>query len=438
MSKEQLKEKLERLQCHFTWQLGVVAFYNPSHVLQKLAVEIKHTTNQNQVALLGLQAYLHQLNNQSREALQSLRAAEKLNRGEREKAATAGSLVIQGNYAWIYFLQGSDLEAKESLAQAQQLWDAQLIPYMQAQKGWSLLAIRTGHGERARECFETALMADPENSHFQAGLAKALYFSWSYFQYHDTASQARRHLETTVREQPNNYRAKAYLARLIEQVDKIKPVALLEECAEKSSDPEVLKSSALSWLPQSVEQAVKIIQKVLQQDPGYHLLYQALAKCYKIQWVNAEEQDKENILDKAIKQLKEIVQKHPDLDLTLVRLQLAEFIGVRDPAQEEEIYKDLEKKVDTMSLRCRQALNLSWGKFLLYQKRREDEAKAKFMEGYKIPAHTEQRKECLGRLKKMAWLHQDRGDTDSAAAIHDFLRDTKQGLPGELSRLSIH
>lgn len=405
-------------------------------------VEIKHTAHQNQVALLGLQAFLQQLNEQSRAALQSLRAAEEHNKEHEEQtASTAGSLIICGNYAWIHFLQGSYQEAETCLERVQQLcptpWDARLIAHIQAQKGWSLLAIRARNGERARECFDMASMLEPENRSFRTGLGMALYSSWNFNWHTDIASEAINELERIIHEQPNNYRAKIYLARLLVQIDKEKSIGLVDECAEKSSDPEVLKLSALFWMPQSTERAVEIIQKALQQDPGYHLLYQALAKCYKQQWLRASGEDKDKILDAAIKDLQQIVQTHPDLDLTLVKLQLAEFIGVKDPAKEENIYKELQEKIDTLSLRCRQALNLFWGKFFLYRGGSQDRAKAKFMDGYNILEATEQRRDCGRRLRKMAQIYQRNGDTNAANAIQRFLQEANQPLLREFPALSL-
>uniref|UniRef100_A0A8C3RF37 Interferon-induced protein with tetratricopeptide repeats 1-like n=1 Tax=Cyanoderma ruficeps TaxID=181631 RepID=A0A8C3RF37_9PASS len=440
MRKEQLKEKLDALQCHFTWKLGVDP-YNPQHHLQRLDVDIKHMAHQNRVALLGLQAYLHQLNNQSTEALQSLRAAEEHNKEEEQPASTAGSLIIYGNYAWIHYLQGSYQEAETCLEQVQQLcptlWDVQLIPHIQALKGWSLLVIRNRNGERARECFDLALMFEPENRSFRTGLGMALYSSWKFSWQPDSAREAIIHLERIAEEQPDNYRAKIYLAGLLGHVDREKSIGLIEECAEKSSDPEVLKLSVLLWISRSTKRAIEIAQRALQQDPGYHLLYQALARSYKQHWLQANPEDKDNILDAAISHLRQIVQKHPELEITLVKLQLAEFIGERDPAGEEEIYKELQEKIDTLSPRHRQALNRHWGKFFLYRGRSQDKAKAKFMDAYNIPEQTDQRRDCGRRLKKMAQIYRHNGDADTANAIYHFLQEADRQLPGHFAALTL-
>lgn len=174
---------------------------------------------------------------------------------------------------------------------------------------------------------------------------------------------------------------------------------------------------------------MEILQRALQQDPDYHLLYQALARCYKIQWLNAKEEDKNNILEAAIRDLEQILQKHPDLDLVFVQLQLAEFYGARDPAQEEKIYKELQERKDTLSPKACQALSLYWGKFFLYKKKSFDEAKAKFMDGYKIPMLTEIRKECARKLTKMAWHYH----SVDANAIHRFIEETDRHLPAEFA-----
>ena len=55
------------------------------------------------------------------------------------------------------------------------------------------------------------------------------------------------------------------------------------------------------------------------------------------------------------------------------KLQLAEFYSTR----EEKIYKELQERKDTLSLKGHQALNLYWGKFIRYKKRSLDEAKGK-------------------------------------------------------------
>ncbi|XP_061203154.1 interferon-induced protein with tetratricopeptide repeats 2-like [Neopsephotus bourkii] len=431
MSKKELKEKLDALQCHFTWRLSIAGHIEVSHVLQKLAVEIKYTPHQNQAPLLGLQAYLYQLEGQSRAALQSLKDAEEYERQDKQQASVAGSLVIYGNYAWIHYLQASYQEAESYLQQVEQLCttplDAQLIPYIQAQKGWSLLAIRARNGERARECFEVALMLEPENRNFHAGLGMALYSCWNYFWYPDIAEEARIQLEKAVLENPNNYRAKMCLAMLLEQVNTERSISLIEENVEKSSDPDVLKASASFWLKRkATEKAIKILQQALEQNPGYHLLYQALAKCYKKQWLNANNRDKNNILEAAIKDLNQILQEHPDL--VFVKLQLAEFYGARDPAQEEKIYRELQERKETLSLKSLQALNLYWGNFF-YKKSSLDEAKAKFMDGYRIPVATAMRRKCAQKLIQLAQCYQG----EAAAAIYRFMEDTDRHLPAEFS-----
>lgn len=257
-SNEQLKEKLDALQCHFTGHI------EPTHVLQKLAVEIQHTPHQNQAALLGLQAYLLQLKGQKREAPQSLQDAEEHTRQDEQRASAAAALIIYGNYAWVHYLEACYQEAESYLERIQQLyptpWDVQLIPYIQAQKGWSLLAIRARNGERARECFEVALMLEPGNGYFHASLGMALYSSWSYFWYPDIARKAIIQLERTALEQPNKYRAKISLARLLEQVDIERSTGLIEESAENSTDPYVLKTSALFWLQRKTERAMEILR----------------------------------------------------------------------------------------------------------------------------------------------------------------------------------
>ncbi|XP_009067971.1 PREDICTED: interferon-induced protein with tetratricopeptide repeats 1-like [Acanthisitta chloris] len=419
MSNEQLLERLDALQCHFTWELGVKGCFNPTHILQKVAVELRHTMQQNQAALLGLQAYLYVLNNQNK---------------EQQQAATATSLITCGNYAWIKYLQAEYQEAEEYLEQIQQLcpapWDARLIPHIQVQKGWSLLVVRSQNGERARECFEAALMLEPDNDDFHAGLGQALFASSNYFWSSNIASRAISQLERTIDRQPNDYRAKIYLADLFKRMDeKKRAMDLIKECAENSSDPEVLKRSALYYLSQSAARAVEILKQALQENPDYHLLYQALAKCYKKLWLTAEDEDKNDVLDAAIRHLEQIVQDHPDCDLTLTKLQLAELYGARNPSQEEDVYKELQEQSESLSLRGRQVLNHNWGKFCLYKKRSRHEALEKFMVCYKIPLNSGVRHECARMMRKMAL----NCSSEDANFIFRFIDDVNYSLPMEFA-----
>lgn len=148
-----------------------------------------------------------------------------------------------------------------------------------------------------------------------------------------------------------------------------------------------------------------------------------------MQWLKAEEGDKNNILEEATRHLQHILQNHPDLDLIYVKLQLAEFCGARDPEQEENIYKELQKRIDTLSPKGHQALSLYRGKFFLYKRKSLHEAKAKFMDGYRIPALTDERKQCAQRLRKMA--RHCRGD--AADAIYRFIEETDHHLPAEFA-----
>lgn len=206
---------------------------------------------------------------------------------------------------------------------------------------------------------------------------------------------------------------------LLDQEDTERSISLMEENIEKSCDPDVLKASSSFWLKRNAtEKAIKILQQALEQNPGYHLLYQALAKCFKIQWLNANNEDKNNILEAAIKDLNQILQEHPDL--VFVKLQLAEFYGAKDPAQEEKIYRELQERKDTLSLKSLQALSLYWGNFFLYKKKLLDEPKAKFMDGYRIPMATAMRRKCAQKLIQLAQYYHG----EAAAAIHRFIKDT--------------
>lgn len=98
-----LKERLEKLQCHFTWSLEEQDKIDIGHVKQGLILRLQHTPYNNRSNFYALQAYIHQLEGRYQEALESLRTAEEF-LGEGQQAnVIVSKLVISGNYAWIYY-----------------------------------------------------------------------------------------------------------------------------------------------------------------------------------------------------------------------------------------------------------------------------------------------------------------------------------------------
>ncbi|XP_038226029.1 interferon-induced protein with tetratricopeptide repeats 5-like [Dermochelys coriacea] len=426
-----LKEKLQALQCHFTWNFEIRDKVDAAHLLQTLALRIAHTYYQNQPTLLAMKAYLYHLHGQYEDALQSLREAEEILQRDHPDNFPQQVLVIYGNYAWIYYhLDHYDLvelyldKVRKicSSLKSRSPYAAQ-IPEIHAQKGWSLLAAGFRNGIEATECFQMALREDEANGEFLGGLAIAVFASWCHSQEFEFLKAAENKLVAILREQQQNYAAKVYLAEILKESDRQQAEALLEDVVQNSLDPEVLRHAAKFFERECVEKKISILERAISLNPNYHLLHYDLGYCYKIQLWGAKSSSREEILAAAIKSFKKAVQKDPASVFS--RLALAEMYGENTPHYQEEIYLNLMSKMPSLSKKCQQAVYLHWGDFLFYKQKSVWEAAKVYKAGLAISDNYPERKKLKRRLEEVAGEFQKSSQTSEAEAIHDFIQQNE-------------
>ncbi|XP_074832452.1 interferon-induced protein with tetratricopeptide repeats 5-like isoform X2 [Carettochelys insculpta] len=397
------------------------------HLLQTLAGRIAHTRYQNQPALLALRAYLCHLQGQYENALQSLSEAEEMLQRDHPDNFPRQVLVIYGNYAWIYYhLVHYDL-VELYLDKVSKICSslrsccsyAALIPEVHAQKGWSLLAVGFRNGKDATKCFQLALREDEANGEYLAGLAIAVYASWTHSQSFVFWEAAKKKLWAIIQKQQQNYEAKMYLAKILKKCDRDQAEALLEDVVQNSQDPEVLRNAAMFLHPQFVEKAIAILQRAISLNPSYHLLYYDLGVCYKKQ-LEEVETGKEEILTAAIETFKKAVQKDPASVFS--KLALAEMYGENSPNYQEEIYLGLMSKMPDLSKKCQQAIYLHWGNFLFHKRKAVHKAAQMYKAGFTIPDNYPERQKLKIRLEEVAEEFQQNSQSTEAQAILNFIQ----------------
>ncbi|XP_044863768.1 interferon-induced protein with tetratricopeptide repeats 5-like [Mauremys mutica] len=431
MSPLRLKEKLQALQCHFTWNFEIRDKVDAAHLLQTLALRIAHTQYQNQATLLAMQAYLCHLQGQYEDALQSLREAEEILQRDHPDNFPRQVLVIYGNYAWIYYhlahydLVELYLEKVRKICsslKSRSPYAAQ-IPEIHAQKGWSLLAAGFRNGGEATKYFQMALREDEANGEFLAGLAIAVFASWSHSRKSVFWEAAKKKLGAIVHEQQQNYEAKVYLAKILKKTDRQQAEALIEDVVQNSLDPEVLRNAAKFFQPEFPQQAIAILQRAISLNPTYHLLHYDLGVCYKKQLEEAKSGRREDILAAAIEAFKKAVQKDPVSVFS--KLALAEMYGENTPQYQEEIYLNLMSEMPSLSKKCQQAVSLHWGDFLFYKQKSLWEAAQMYRAGFAIPDNYLERQQLKKRLEEVAGEFQQSSQTTEAEDIHDFIQQNE-------------
>nr|XP_060635658.1 interferon-induced protein with tetratricopeptide repeats 5-like [Anolis sagrei ordinatus] len=430
-----LKEKLQSLQCHFTWTFEVRDKVDAEHNLQTLRLRLEHTSFPNRGAYLALKAYLHHLQADNSEALESLQEAEEALREDHPTNFSRQALVTYGNFAWIYYhltnYEKVELYLEKIHETCQALSSPEpysvAIPEIHAQKGWSLLAWGFRNGLEAQECFQLALRGDGSNGEYQAGLAYSAYALWCHTMNAELNKEAQRLLEEVLDHQPQNAEAKVYLANVIKRKDRARAESLVEDVAQNSLNPEVLRNAAkiCVHLPLSLSQAIAVLKKAIALSPNFHLLYYDLGVCYKNQMKKASREEKEELVAAAIENFKQALEKDPFSVFS--QLELAKLYGEKSLADEEEIYQNLMEDLPNHSQRCQQAIYLHWGDFLLHKKRNKEGALEMYTKGFQISGgHGKEQAQLKSRLLNLATLFQEESETLQANRIHEMV-----GLPHE-------
>ncbi|XP_069083981.1 interferon-induced protein with tetratricopeptide repeats 5-like [Pleurodeles waltl] len=429
-----LKERLEKLQCHFTWNLEEQDKFDVGHVKQTLILRLQHTPYNNHSTFYALQAYTHQREGRYQEALDSLKTAEEF-LGEGEQANLQGSkLVIYGNYAWIYYhlcnyemveqyLNKSDT-ISEFLSNPSQ--STSIIPEISGIIGWSLLAIGFRYGERAASCFQVALSESPKNIEMCAGMAIALYaVATRYGAGEELIEEAISKFKEIIHQEPINYECRAYLAQLLKNSDFGQAQELAEDVVQNSRDPEVLRNVAHVFLPNNLKRFQDILEKAISVGEDYYLLHRDLGTFYQKQLIrntNKRRLPSESDISAGIQAYKRAIQLAPHC--FYAKIGLAEMYGISNQqVYQQEIYANLERELPNASEKCQQAFYVSFGQFLLYKKCLLDDAVNMLVKGFKISSETKSRKQGKYELSKIVrWFERD-GRKEEARELSQLLQE---------------
>ncbi|XP_032889436.1 interferon-induced protein with tetratricopeptide repeats 5-like [Amblyraja radiata] len=289
-----LKEKLDQLQCHFTWgpQKEIIDLDNIMYRLQdSIELNLKYKARSyNQLAFVNC------LQGNSEEAIQNLKEAEKILRENHKDAFERRSIITYGNYAWVHYHMGELTKAQSYLDKLEMICEpltdgpryTAMIPEVYGEKGWSLLRSAAQHYEEAMECFEKALEEDPDNTEWIMGYATVLFRLESIpgTQEKYKSSQCVTHLRRVLELDPDESLAMVMLALKLQQDNQKKEAnELVERALQKSPDvPKVLRNAAKFYrLERAVEKAIELLEKALAITPMNSVLHDQIGMCYREQ-----------------------------------------------------------------------------------------------------------------------------------------------------------
>nr|XP_044610479.1 interferon-induced protein with tetratricopeptide repeats 1-like isoform X2 [Equus asinus] len=451
---DQIKDRLEQLRCHFTWDLLIEDTAMPD-LENRIFDEIEFLDTKYNVGIHNLLAYVKHLKGQNEEALKSLREAEDLIQEEHGDQSGMRSLVTWGNYAWLYYHMGRLAEAQTYLDKVENTCKKFAnpssyridCPQMDCEEGWALLKCGGKNYKRAKACFEKALEVDPENPEFSTGYAITAYrLDGLYESGKDSAEFCLNILKQAIRLNPEDAYIKALLALKLQDVgQEAEGEKYIEEAlTNTSSQTYVLRYAAKFYRKKgSLDKALQLFKKALKATPSSAFVHHQIGLCYRGQVIQMKKaanwqprgQDRKNvekIARLAISHLEFALKEKPTLEIGYVHL-ADMYTAVGNHRKAEDTYQKVlgMKVLDELDKEKLQKIHFSYGRFQEFQNKSEDHAIIHYLKAVKTEKASFAREKSISSLEKLALKKLKRNALDiETLSILGFIHKVK----GEMNK----
>ncbi|XP_069045030.1 interferon-induced protein with tetratricopeptide repeats 5-like [Lepisosteus oculatus] len=424
-----IKIKLLQLECHFTWGLRKVDpdLKDLQDRLQE-QIGLGHGGDTGTICSYNLLAYVNHLQGFNEEALENLRKAEEFIKKQHGDEYGKFLSITYGDFAWVYHHMGDLSKVQSYLDMLDNInkrflatSPADLQPAVYGEKGWSCLKYNRKYYTTAKECFEKALIVEPENADWNAGYAIALYrlegFESERISAKDSAAlkQLRRALELN----PEDCVIMVLLGLKLAHFKKNKEAEeLVEKALEMSPDNPYVTRYVAKFFRQNglLEKSIKLLNRALERTPNSGFIHHQIALGYKKKKIalskNGNYVQKSMEIDRlrrlCIYHLEKATTQKPSFIYAGVELALL-YAECKNTERAEELFQRMfsiakEKNEDI------QIVHYYYGDFQLYHKRSEHLA----IKHYKEACEGKDKK-CLYKLKSIAENHISKSPHDAEA-----------------------
>ncbi|KAE8590750.1 hypothetical protein XENTR_v10018189 [Xenopus tropicalis] len=428
LSVESLKNHLLKLECHFTW-----AFFKEEadvdNIEERLHDQIAFLPSTHRHRLHNLLAYTSYLKGDNQEAIRQLQKAEEHLQGTQTAHLDIKRAVTYSNYAWLYYHSNQFsktqfyLEKVEAICKKCESSPEHdiLLTERYGEQAWALLTLYGKYCERAKECFEKALVLDPDNPELSSGYAIVIYRleSQHYRDYGTDEGTSLELLKRAVTLNENDTVIKALLALKYVYLGQAEEGGkIMEEALIQTPDsPYLLRYAAKFYrIVGKTGDAITILKKALNQTPTSSSLHHQIGICYK---------KKMNMLIKSAKIAKSLNQPtnaytrdisdaissaifHFEKAIEFKKIFVDAYIDlgyIYGKASQFEKADDMfQKALNLGDLTCeeKQEIHLSYAVFKQFQMRSESEAIRHYKEALLILNNTNARRFSKSNLEKLA------------------------------------
>ncbi|OCT71772.1 hypothetical protein XELAEV_18034750mg [Xenopus laevis] len=308
------------------------------------------------------------------------------------------------------------------------------------EQGWALVNFCGQYYEKAKDCFEEALKANPDDPEWNTGLATVVYRLEEY------RSKRRPYvkyvsfqlLERAVKLNPKDSVSKALFALKLQEFKKQEEaMKYIKDALELTPDlPYVLRYVGKFYRRAGMfEEAIAVLKKAVSITPTSGFLHHQLGLCYRQMLKQRNRTGRGDKSGQDTQKIKDLMEKaifHFEMVLEVKKsflhahFDLADmYVTSNQSKKAEETYKKATE-LTTITEYEKQQAHLEYGTFLENCKKSEDEAVDQYKEGLRIQQN-EYRQQCETSLRRIASQKLKRNPSDvSGLALLLFISKENQ------------
>ncbi|XDV43164.1 hypothetical protein PO909_011686 [Leuciscus waleckii] len=411
MDNSSLKQRLERLECYFTWDLG--QHRNELQGMKRRIQNVDQETCTWPVHYYNLLGYIHQTLGSNTEAVKHLHKAESVIQEQGTEEAGVQLQVNKANLAWVYFHLGEMDKSKGYLEEVERLQrmhpappGCTLHPEVSGEKGWTLVKFNKSKKRQAIDYFKMALNAEPDRKEWHKGLAIAMNTAHIKSEFTpELEADILEQVKTAAEIDPNDlFLQSLYILR------KSEAQAENNEEEVQSILERTLSTGNLDGLGFifeyfrliSFERAIQEGQRIREKFPDSTTVLKILADLYKrkVYSMKEDSQERQAWAQKGIELFEEVVRDNPDSVRGWISLASLHCYA-HNTERADEIYQQLLSEKDDLPPHTQQFLYYSYSCHLYYNKQQSrDQSIDYLMKAAAIQNTSEDRQKSIMLLKK--------------------------------------
>ncbi|XP_070801608.1 interferon-induced protein with tetratricopeptide repeats 5-like [Pituophis catenifer annectens] len=420
LSQEGLKEILQQLECHFTWELQK-EHIDPDELEERIAEQIQFLISKSKVRNYNLLAYVKFLNDKKDEALENLQKAEEAVPIEYPEDVEKGSLVTWGNYAWMHYDMGNLTESQayvEKIENTCKQLGSEFpykmeLPQINCEKGWALLKFGARYYEKAKENFEKARDKEPENPEFNSGYAITVYRLEDYYAKKCSGKgSSLEPLRLAEKLNPNDMFVTPLLALKLQETNRVKEgEKYIKEVLGKHPDvPYVLRYAAKFYRKKGdIETSLQHLKKALSLTPNSAFLHHQIGICYRIQYFVLKKKVSKDQFQSVLKQyelmklcifhFQKVVERKTKF--VYAYIDLANMYAEKKKLREADETFQKVFAISNLTATEKQQLHFNYGRFQECHRKSDVNAMKQYLQGLKIENNSFEQKNCERSLNKL-------------------------------------